>query len=139
MYPLAEWLVALVAIVTIAGGLLADLVVPKTSKQHMLNPKWPPHAKFHNGQTIFLGVLLGGLSLYLLFRGEGDRRLAFVLATVAASYYWISMILAGWLPQTAWADPEFEGKSRGARSVHPQQLLAYAMLLLLAVGLMLGI
>jgi len=26
---------------------------------HVYNPKWSPHARFHNGQTISTGVCLG--------------------------------------------------------------------------------
>ncbi|MGV9367501.1 DUF6640 family protein [Amycolatopsis sp. NPDC003731] len=34
----------------------------------MFNPAWPPHAKFHNGQTMSLGLTLGATSLWQLWR-----------------------------------------------------------------------
>jgi hypothetical protein len=33
---------------------LADM-----SQTHIYNPHWPPHAKFHNGQTLSMSLLLG--------------------------------------------------------------------------------
>ena len=34
---------------------------------HIYNPTWPPHAKFHNAQTMVLGAFLGALTLYCLW------------------------------------------------------------------------
>lgn len=53
---LAKILGSFVAIVTVVGGALADLVIPATAKQHMSNPHWPPHARFHNGQTLYIAL-----------------------------------------------------------------------------------
>jgi len=57
----ARWLVVFVALVTAIGGLLADYFIPWSGRQHIKNPAWPPHAKFHNGQTILMGLALGVL------------------------------------------------------------------------------
>lgn len=35
-------------------GVLADAAIPSTSRIHLWNPRWPPHAKFHNGQTMMM-------------------------------------------------------------------------------------
>lgn len=131
MLLISKVIVAFVAIVTIVGAFLADVIVSKTAKQHIFNPKWPPHAKFHNGQTISLSVLLGLLSLYLLFRSEGDQWFQFILAVITASYYWFSMIFAAIFPRTGWIDDEFKQEIKNILGLHPQQFLAYMMLLLL--------
>jgi hypothetical protein len=55
---IAKALVSFVALVTAVGGALADLIVPATAKQHIYNPHWPPHAKFHNGVTSGLSILI---------------------------------------------------------------------------------
>src|SRR5881394_1871258 len=54
----ARWLVAFVALVTALGGLMVDYLLPSSAAQHMKNPKWPPHAKFHNAQGILIGLFL---------------------------------------------------------------------------------
>ncbi|UUZ81802.1 hypothetical protein LJK88_45785 [Paenibacillus sp. P26] len=138
MFLLAKMIVALVSAAVMLAGLLADWVIPRTAKQHIYNPKWPPHAKFHNGQTMSLGFLLGALSLFLLFRMDGDLWFQFTLGIVTASYYWLSMMFAGLFPHTAWVDPEFKNEVKPVLGLPPQQFLSFVMLILLAVAFLLG-
>ncbi|ESZ90384.1 hypothetical protein SBOR_9220 [Sclerotinia borealis F-4128] len=35
---------------------------------HIYNPRWPPHAKFHNGQTLSMGAGLCLITLYYTWR-----------------------------------------------------------------------
>lgn len=49
---------------------------------HVFNPKWTPHAKFHNAQTITLSVVTAGLTLWQLWR----HWCRFTLPVVAGSY-----------------------------------------------------
>ena len=95
------------------GAFLADW-----NKTHVLNPNWPPHARFHNGQTMTLGVLLNATTLYLLFRGSfgkpaassrtKDRELDDVfLAALVGSLYCTAGLSAIWYPGALWADPEY--------------------------------
>ena len=63
---IAKWIVAAIAVFN-GGGYIADAVIPVTARQHQRNPLWPPHAKFHNGQSMLMGIGLGLLSLFLLF------------------------------------------------------------------------
>ncbi|GCE14825.1 DUF6640 family protein [Tengunoibacter tsumagoiensis] len=107
---LARVLVSLAALFTLVGAVLADLVIPATAKQHIYNPNWPPHAKFHNGQTIFLGVFLGLMALWLLWYPGSNLQMQFHLAVVVAALYWLSMLGAMLLPGTKWSDPEFHQK-----------------------------
>ncbi len=51
------------AVFTAVGGVLADW-----NRTHLFNPRWTPHAKFHDGWTILLGGGLGANSLYLLWK-----------------------------------------------------------------------
>lgn len=54
-------------VATALTGLLADW-----NRTDALNRRWSPRAKFHDGLTISLGALLGGLGVYALQRKGGD-------------------------------------------------------------------
>ena len=134
----AKWMVAIIALYAF-GGFVADAVVPSTSRQHLWNPAWPPHAKFHNGQTMLLGIFGGSLSLYILFGCRPLTLQMFLLAAAAAAMYWASMALAALFPGTAWYDPEFAHSTSRPLGLSPQQILSYAMCLLLVSAVVLAI
>lgn len=137
MMEAARWMVAFVAVVTGLGGLIVDYFIPSSGRQHMQNPKWPPHAKFHNGQGILMGLGSGILALAILFGWQPLRMSALVIAAIVASLYWVSILIAPIFPGTAWADPEFEPTTPKPLGLHPQQLIGFVLvgLLLAAVAL----
>ena len=93
-------LLSLVAAVSIGGSFLADW-----NNTHIYNPNWPPHAKFHNGQTMAVGVLLGIAALFFTWRRKGDARTNLMAAAMFASFYWVSQAMAFLFPGVAWTDP----------------------------------
>ena len=123
---IAKWIVAAIAVFN-GGGYIADAVVPATARQHQRNPNWPPHAKFHNGQTMLLGIGLGLLSLFLLFGLRPLTLPLFLVATAVAGLYFVSMALSTIFPGTAWIDPEFDEATPRPLGLHPQQLVSYAV------------
>ena len=134
---IAKWIVAFIAVYGF-GGYIADAVVPITARQHLRNPAWPPHAKFHNGQTMLLGIFGGALSLFILF---GSRPLTFPLFLIAAAVagmYFVAMVLAPIFPGTAWVDPEFKDATKRPLGLGPQQITAYALCLLLLAAVVLA-
>lgn len=94
-------LVSIVSLVTIFGAFMFDW-----DQTHIFNPHWPPHAKFHNGQTMSMGVCLGILSLWLLWRKIKITSFEFNLAVAIASLYWITQASAIFYPGTDFFDPE---------------------------------
>src|ERR1700761_349690 len=65
---------------------------------HVYNPNWPPHARFHNGQTMSMGLLLGLTTLYFTWRPvftssatlaskEGMKDSLFSAAIIGRLYY----------------------------------------------------
>jgi hypothetical protein len=134
---IAKWLVAIVALYCY-GGLLADAVIPSTARMHQKNPRWPPHAKFHNGQTMLMGIFMGTLSLILLFAVRPLTMPWFLAATAVASIYWLGLIFAPLFPGTAWLDPEFETEVGHPLGLNPQQFVSYVLCLVLAIALALA-
>ncbi|GAB7349178.1 hypothetical protein MBLNU459_g8113t1 [Dothideomycetes sp. NU459] len=87
------------------GAFVADWSVT-----HVLNPNWPPHARFHNGQTMTLGVLLSSSSLYFLFRpcnSIAARKDSLRTSAMIGCFYSLSALTAIWYPGTDWSDPEY--------------------------------
>lgn len=87
------------------GAFLADW-----NETHVKNPKWPPHARFHNGQTMSLGVLLASMSLYFAFRpafssAKLDARDSLLYAATIGSFYCTAGLSAILYPGTDWKDP----------------------------------
>ncbi len=103
---IAEYTIAFVAIFNF-GGLVGDGLVPATAKQHLWNPSRPPHAKFHNGQTMLMGIFAGALSLSILWLSQPLTMSEFLIAAAVAASYFAAMALAPAFPGTAWSDPEF--------------------------------
>jgi hypothetical protein len=127
-------LISLVAVFTAVSPYLADWNVT-----HIYNPAWPPHAKFHNAQTMVLGALLGILSFYCLWLRKGiSEQQKLNEATVLASLYWLAQIPAKLFPGTALADPginsikmpvvfgiEFNQLTLGITVIYPLIVLGY--------------
>ncbi|MEB8336849.1 DUF6640 family protein [Streptomyces endophyticus] len=111
-------LLTLTSLSTMCGAYIADW-----NDTHIHNPNWPPHAKFHNAQTMSTGAALGAIGLWAVWnRGAGTADQRLKLATGAASLYWITQLSAIAYPGTAFMDPPKKGA--------PQAVVAGASLAL---------
>ncbi|WP_394821584.1 DUF6640 family protein [Pendulispora albinea] len=124
----ARILTGLVALVTMVGPYLADW-----NETHIYNPTWPPHAKFHNAQTMLMGAALGACTLYFLRGGSGARP-RFTVAVLLAALYWITQALSILFPGTAFVDPDRAGTGLVA-GVPVQFVLDVVLLALLGVAM----
>ena len=133
----AKWIITLVAVWNF-GGLLADAMIPVTAQQHLHNPRWPPHAKFHNCQTMVMGVLLGLITLWIVF-GMGPWTIShLLLAAVISGTYFIAMLCAPLFPGTAWHDPEFASLDPMLLGMSAQMLVGLVVCALLITACVLG-
>ena len=95
-------LFTLSAIGLIVGAHVADL-----SPSHIFNDRWPPHAKFHTGQTLSMSLLLSFLTIGFAWRKTSDQREAVLATAGLAVAYWVTHATAILYPNTAFYDPEF--------------------------------
>jgi hypothetical protein len=100
-------LLTLSALMQILGPFLADF-----NHTHVKNPRWPPHAKFHNGQTMSMGLALGLASLYYTYRRGPSTSAAakpddYFTAALFGCLYWITGLSGILYPGSLAVDPEF--------------------------------
>lgn len=101
----AKVAISLIAVMTAVSPFLADF-----NETHVFNPRWPPHARFHNGQTMTLGLIAGLLSLYFLWIRRASTALENLKAgTLFAALYWAAMAPAILYPGASFVDPEYGG------------------------------
>src|SRR5690606_31149989 len=116
-----------------------DGLVPETARQHMRNPRWPAHAKFHNAQYIVMSAVLGGIGLRLLTSPGGDPARNRVLATAIVAVPHVGMFGAAAFPGTALSDEEFrDSPANTVRGVEVNILSASICLAVLGASLALG-
>lgn len=101
-FPLGKVLISLSAAGTAVGVYVADW-----NKTHIYNPTWPPHAKFHNAQTMSMGVALGLASLYYLWK-PAQTRASLETAAVIASIYGVTQLSVALYPEVSSVDPPGE-------------------------------
>ncbi|PSR76977.1 hypothetical protein BD289DRAFT_486677 [Coniella lustricola] len=98
------------------GLLLGAWFADYNSTSHIFNPRWPPHAKFHCGQTITLSTALGAATLFLTWRPllmsrtvPAVARDSLKMAAFTGSVYWLAGLAAILFPGADGLDPEFGG------------------------------
>lgn len=83
------------------GGALSFLL--DWSPNHLLNPLWHPHARFHGALLLFFvaGVSLTGT--WLLWRRSGEPELPFKVAIFIVISYWTPLFFVPFLlPSASW-------------------------------------
>ena len=106
------------------------------SANHLLNPAWHPHARFHGALLLFLLAGVSATGVWLLWRRSKEPEVAFKVAALIAASFWtplfyISSVLPG---STPWAgDPSAVPHWQGM-VVYPNMPVACAFLLATALA-----
>lgn len=90
-----------------AIGLTMGAHIADISPTHIFNQRWPPHAKFHTGQTLSMSLLLSLLTIFFAWRKTSDQRGSVMAAAGFGAAYWVTQATAISYPNTAFYDPEF--------------------------------
>lgn len=108
------------------GPFLVDYVHEPTARQHLRNPDWSPHARFHDAQYVVMSPLISVVGLRILLRRDGDARTQLRDAAALASVAWLGMWGALLFPGTAATDPEFaaEPSEKKVMGLPPQLFLS---------------
>lgn len=87
---------------TTVGGFLFDW-----NRTHLFNPKWTPHAKFHDAFTILLGTMLGAGSFSLLLKKDGDSAMQLKWGTLLPAFFWAAQAGSFAFPGAKGLEAEF--------------------------------
>ncbi len=96
----------LFSMVSVANAITAFLF--DWNGTHLFNPTWPGHARFHDAQTMFLGLGLCLVSLIVLWTPPGVTGRRLHLAWLSSSLYWLAFLAACLAPGTTLFDAGFE-------------------------------
>lgn len=131
------------------GRILLTLVLAATtiasfvldwSPNHLLNPIWHPHARFH-GALLLLMLAVSGVAIWLLWRKSKEPETALLTAALLSLCFWtplfyIPSVLPG---STSWAgSPETDPRLHGSL-VTPNLIVAGFFVLVTIASLFLGL
>ena len=110
------------------------------SANHLLNPLWHPHARFHGALLLFFlaGVSLTGV--WLLWRDSREPAVAVKVAALLSFSYWTPLFYVPYvLPSSSWwaGRPGAEPRIHGA-IVYPNLVVAGLFLVITVVALWLS-
>lgn len=88
----------------LAGGSLMSFLLD-WSRNHLLNPLWHPHARYHSAILLFLFAGVAGTAIWLLWRPTGEPRAAVTAAALLSLSYWTPFFYVPLLlkPASYWA------------------------------------
>ncbi len=118
-----------IGVTTPIGSFLADF-----NETHSFNPNWPPHAKFHGGQTLSMSVLLGLMTIVFAWRKASDWTTAVITTAAFAALYRISQAASILYPGTAFFDPQFVTPNSYPLGIAIQVYIEAGCLTLIAVA-----
>ena len=128
----------ILTVVLVAGAALSFLL--DWSANHLLNPSWHPHARFHGALLLFLLAGVSATGVWLLWRKSKEPEVALKVAGLISASFWtplfyISSVLPG---STPWAGDPAAVPHWAGRVVYPNLLVAGAFLLVTGLGYGLG-
>jgi hypothetical protein len=117
------------------GGSILSFVLD-WSANHLLNPAWHPHARFHGALQLFLLAGVSIVGAWLLWRDSREPEVAMKVAAFIAVSFWTPLFYIPFLlPGSTWwagkpgSEPRIDGLI-----VYPNLVVAVIFLLLTVVA-----
>src|SRR3954453_1053982 len=121
------------------GGSVLSFVLD-WSPNHLLNPLWHPHARFHGALLLFMLAGVSGTGIWLLWRKSSEPEIALRAAALLSLGFWTPLLyITSVLPgSTSWAGPpEADPRLKGSL-VTPNLIVAGGFVLLTLSGFLLS-
>ena len=121
--------------VVLVAGVVASFALD-WSTNHLLNPAWPGHARFHGALLLFLLAGVSATGVWLLWRHSPEPEVAVKAATAISISFWtplfyITSVLPG---STAWAGDPSAIPMFAGHVFYPNLAVAAGFLALTGVG-----
>jgi hypothetical protein len=128
----------LMTFILLASSILSFLL--DWSPNHLLNPLWHPHARFHGALLLFFLAGVAFTGTWLLWRRSREPEVAFTVAALLSVSYWLPLFYIPYLlPSSSWwagrpgAEPHIAGMA-----FYPNLAVAALFLLLTAIAALWG-
>jgi hypothetical protein len=128
----------LLTFVLMCGALMSFVL--DWSRNHLLNPLWHPHARYHAAILLFLFAGVASVATWLLWRSSREPFVSFTAAALISLSYWLPFFyVPSLLPASSyWAGlPGHEPRWAGA-IVYPNLIVVGIFAFLTGVGWWLG-
>lgn len=109
------------------------------SGNHLLNPLWHPHARFHGALLLFLLTGVSLMGIWLLWRQSKEPEIAIVVAAIISLSFWTPFFYITFLlpSATLWAGDPARVPHLGGSVFYPNVAVAGLFLALTAAACLL--
>ena len=117
------------------GGAAMSFILDWSSN-HLLNPLWHPHARYHAAILLFLFAGVAGVGTWLLWRPSKEPDVAFSAASLLSLAYWTPFFYVPLLlPQASyWAGISGHEPRIWGVMVYPNLIVVAVFVILTAAG-----
>lgn len=132
-------LARIIMTVVLLVGAVASFILD-WSHNHLLNPLWHPHARFHGALLLFFLAGVSAIGIWLLWRESKEPEVAFKVTALMSVAFWTPLFYIPFLlPSSTWwagepgAEPQFAG-----HIIYPNLIVAGLFLLLTMIAYVMG-
>src|SRR5438445_109422 len=130
-------LIARVAMTVVLGVSTIISFILDWAPNHLLNPLWHPHARFHGALLLFLLAGVSGTAVWLLWRKSEEPEIAVRVAACLSLSFWTPLFYIGLLlpGSTSWAGAADKDPRLTGSLFTPNMMVAAVFVLLSAAGM----